>query len=233
MQTSDVTSAAAGTRAQTSSAYPGAAGFVPPRSELTSLADLAAAAAGCRGCDLHELPDTRTVFGEGNPRAWLALVGEQPGDIEDRRGRPFVGPAGKLLDRALAEVGLDRDELYVTNAVKHFRYRRGAGPRRIHQTPDARHVAACRPWLSAELNWIRPALVVILGATAGTALLGPSFRVTKMRGRLIPGPPGTNAQLLATLHPSAILRVDPERRDEVYAGFVADLRIAAEARPAA
>jgi len=145
---------------------------------------LAAAAADCRGCDLADLPGTQTVFGTGPARAWLALVGEQPGDVEDRRGLPFVGPAGKLLDRALGEVGLDRGELYVTNAVKHFRYRAGNGPRRIHQTPDARHVTACRPWLSAELNRVRPAIVVILGATAGSSLLGPSFRVTRMRGRL-------------------------------------------------
>jgi DNA polymerase len=117
--------------------------------------------------------------------------------------------------------------VWVTNAVKHFRYRRGDGPRRIHQTPDARHVTACRPWLSAELNRIRPAVVVVLGATAGQALLGPSFRVTKMRGRPLPGPPGANATLLATLHPSAILRAEPDRRDEAYAGLVADLAIAA------
>jgi DNA polymerase len=193
------------------------------------LAGLAAAAAECRGCDLAEAPDTRTVFGEGRQDARVVLVGEQPGDVEDRRGRPFVGPAGKLLDRALGEAGLARDELYVTNAVKHFRYRRGAGPRRIHQTPDSRQVAACRPWLSAELNRIRPSLVVLLGATAGQALLGPSFRVTRMRGRLIPGPAGTNAQLLATLHPSAVLRVDPEQRDEVYAGFVRDLCVVSAA----
>jgi DNA polymerase len=204
----------------------GAAGFVPDGADLAALA---AASASCRGCDLADLPGTRTVFGEGRPDARCVLVGEQPGDIEDRRGRPFVGPAGKLLDRALAEAGFDREQLYVTNAVKHFRYRRGDGPRRIHQTPDARHVAACRPWLSAELNRIRPAVVVLLGATAGQALMGPEFRVTRMRGRLLPGPAGSNAHLLATLHPSAVLRVDPASRDEVFAGFVADLRVAATA----
>ncbi|WP_217699317.1 UdgX family uracil-DNA binding protein [Protofrankia sp. BMG5.30] len=201
----------------------GALPFVPPDADL---AGLAAAAASCRGCELADLPDTRTVFGEGNPRARLVLVGEQPGDVEDRRGRPFVGPAGKLLDRALADAGIDRAEAYVTNAVKHFRYRRNGGPRRIHQTPDARQVTACRPWLAAELNRIRPRLVVLLGATAGQALLGPSFRVTKMRGRLLPGPPGSDAQLIATLHPSAVLRVEPATRDEVYAGFVHDLELA-------
>jgi DNA polymerase len=147
--------------------------------------------------------------------------------VEDRRGRPFVGPAGKLLDRALADAGLNRDDLYVTNAVKHFRYRTGDGPRRIHQTPDAQQITACRPWLTAELNLLRPMLVVLLGATAGQALLGPSFRVTKMRGRLLTGPSGSRAQLLATLHPSAVLRVAPAARDEVYAGFVRDLELAA------
>lgn len=204
-----------------------ASSFVPPSG--TDLSALAAAAANCRGCELAELAETRTVFGEGVAHARLVLVGEQPGDVEDRRGRPFVGPAGKLLDRALGDAGLDRDALYVTNAVKHFRYRRGDGPRRIHQTPDARHVTACRPWLSAELNRIRPEVVVVLGGTAGQALLGPTFRVTKMRGRLLPGPPGSRARLLATLHPSAVLRVPPEARDEAYAGLVADLRVAAGA----
>jgi DNA polymerase len=195
------------------------------------LPTLSAAAADCRGCDLAELPGTRTVFGAGPANAWLVLVGEQPGDVEDRRGVPFVGPAGRLLDRALGEVGLERAEVYATNAVKHFGYRMGDGPRRIHQSPQARHVTACRPWLAAELNLIRPSLVVVLGATAGSSLLGPSFRVTRMRGRLLPGPPGSNAQLLATLHPSAVLRADPASRDAVYDGFVADLRIAAAARP--
>jgi DNA polymerase len=204
----------------------GAAPFVPGGADL---ATLATAAAACQGCDLADLPDTRTVFGEGRPDARCVLVGEQPGDIEDRRGRPFVGPAGKLLDRALAEAELNREDMYVTNAVKHFRYRRGDGPRRIHQTPDARHILACRPWLSAELNRIRPTVVVLLGATAGQALLGPDFRVTRMRGRLLPGPAGSHAHLLATLHPSAVLRVAPANRDQVYAGFVADLRVAATA----
>jgi DNA polymerase len=215
------------TTARGDSGPAGAASFVPAGADLPALA---AAAAGCQGCELAALPQTRTVFGEGPPDARIVLVGEQPGDIEDRRGRPFVGPAGKLLDRALVEAGLDRDRLYVTNAVKHFRHRRGDGPRRIHQTPDAAHVRACRPWLAAELNRIRPRLVVVLGATAGQALLGPSFRVAKMRGRLLPGPPGSDAQLLATLHPSAVLRVDPADRAAAFDGLVADLRIAAAAR---
>jgi DNA polymerase len=203
----------------------GAAPWVPAGA---GLAALAAAAAACKGCELAELEDTRAVFGEGPPDARMALVGEQPGDVEDRRGRPFVGPAGRLLDRALAEAGLDRERLYVTNAVKHFRYRGGgAGSRRIHQTPDASHIRACRPWLAAELNLVRPAVVVVLGATAGQALVGPSFRVTAMRGRPLPGPPGSHAQLVATLHPSAILRTDPATREEAFAGLVADLRVAA------
>lgn len=191
---------------------------------------LTAAAADCRGCDLYELPDTRTVFGEGPTDARMVLVGEQPGDVEDRRGRPFVGPAGRLLDRALADAGIDRSITYVTNAVKHFKFSRAAaGKRRIHQTPDTHEIAACKPWLVAELNLIRPEVVVLLGATAGQALLGPSFRVTKMRGQLLDGPPGANAVLLATLHPSAVLRADEARRDEVYAGFVRDLEVAAHA----
>lgn len=170
------------------------------------------------------------VFGEGPPGARLALVGEQPGDIEDRRGRPFVGPAGKLLDRALDEAGIDRAAAWVTNAVKHFRYRSDApGARRIHQTPEVSHITACRPWLEAELNRVRPAVVVILGATAGRSLLGPSFRVTAARGRLLDGPPGSGARLIATLHPSAVLRTAPDARDEVYDGFVRDLAAAARA----
>ncbi|HMA46888.1 MAG TPA: UdgX family uracil-DNA binding protein [Frankiaceae bacterium] len=204
--------------------FPTAAPFVPAGGGLDVLA---AAAADCRGCDLYELPDTRTVFGEGPADARMVLVGEQPGDVEDRRGRPFVGPAGKLLDRALADAGVDRAATYVTNAVKHFKFTQAAaGKRRIHQTPDTHETAACKPWLVAELNLIRPEVVVLLGATAGQALLGPSFRVTKMRGQLLEGPPGSNALLLPTLHPSAVLRADEARREEVYAGFVRDLEVA-------
>jgi len=170
------------------------------------------------------------VFGAGGPAARVVLVGEQPGDVEDRRGQPFVGPAGKLLDRALDAAGIDRDTAYVTNAVKHFKFTlAGAGKRRIHASPDAYEVAACKPWLEAELNALRPELVVLLGATAAKALLGPSFRVTQQRGVLIDGPPGSDAQLLATIHPSAVLRADDAARDAAFDGLVSDLRTAAAA----
>ena len=159
----------------------------------------------------------------------MALVGEQPGDVEDRRGRPFVGPAGKLLDRALHEAGIEREQAYVTNAVKHFKFTMAStGKRRIHAKPDALEVAACKPWLIAELNRLRPELVVVLGATAAGSLLGPSFRVTKQRGQLLDGPPGSGARLLATIHPSAVLR-GGDQQEEMYQGLVNDLRVAATA----
>ncbi|KFG06421.1 UdgX family uracil-DNA binding protein [Streptomyces scabiei] len=187
------------------------------------------AAADCRGCPLWEHA-TQTVFGKGDAAAWLLLVGEQPGDREDRQGEPFVGPAGRLLRRALEEAGIDMDTAYVTNAVKHFKFTRppGGGRRRIHQAPDLREVAACRPWLLAELRLVRPEVVVVLGATAGRALLGPSFRVTRDRGALLSLPSeGTEAgpRVVATLHPSAVLRADD--REGAYAGLVADLEVAA------
>lgn len=208
--------------------WPTAAAFVPASADLDVLAR---AAAGCRGCPLHE-PATQTVFGSGPPGARLALVGEQPGDAEDLAGRPFVGPAGRMLDGALAEAGIDRAAAYVTNAVKHFKYR-AQGKRRIHASPDTWEVRACTPWLQAELASVRPALVVLLGATAGKAVFGPSFRVTQSRGVLLPWPPGGDVerygsgQALATLHPSAVLRADDV--DAARAGLVADLRIAAAA----
>jgi DNA polymerase len=205
--------------------WPTAAAFVPEGADVPALAE---AALGCKGCPLHENA-TQTVFGEGNIRARFVLVGEQPGDVEDRRGRPFVGPAGKLLDRALEAAGLDREQGYVTNAVKHFKFTMaGSGRRRIHAKPDAYEMAACRPWLAAELNNIRPKLVILLGATAAQTLLGSGFRVTKSRGQLLPGPAGSDAQLLATIHPSAVLRASSDSRDEAYAGLVTDLRTAAE-----
>lgn len=188
------------------------------------------AAADCRGCPLYE-DATQTVFGKGDGSARLLLVGEQPGDQEDRQGEPFVGPAGRLLRRALDEAGIDWDATYVTNAVKHFKFTRppGGGKRRIHKAPDLREVAACRPWLLAELRLVRPEIVVALGATAGKALLGGSFRVTKDRGALLPLPAeeAEGARVVATLHPSAVLRADD--RDAAYAGLVSDLRVAAEA----
>jgi len=215
---------------------PTAAPFVPATPDLD---ELRAAARGCRGCHLYR-DTTQTVFGEGPPDARAVMVGEQPGDIEDRRGEPFVGPAGKVLDRAIVEAGLDRSTTYVTNAVKHFKHKPAApGKRRIHQTPDRTEIMACRPWLVAEFALLHPQAVVVLGATAAKALLGPEFRVTKSRGVLLPWPDSAyhaedfagevhdGAFVLATIHPSAVLRADD--RDEAYAGLVADLIVAAKA----
>ncbi|HSV65165.1 MAG TPA: UdgX family uracil-DNA binding protein [Mycobacteriales bacterium] len=201
----------------------------------TDLAGLRAAASGCRACELWQ-PATQTVFGAGPVDARIVFVGEQPGDVEDRRGEPFVGPAGRLLDRALADAGIDRDISYVTNTVKHFRFRPG-GRRRIHQTPGPEHVAACRPWLDAELALIAPDVVVCLGATAARTLLGSAFRITTQRGRLMPydGPAAEedaaarSAWIMATTHPSAVLRVPGDQRPAAYDALVADLRIAAGA----
>jgi uracil-DNA glycosylase len=208
---------------------PTAAPFVPEGADLPGLAR---AAAGCRGCHLYENA-SQTVFGEGLPGARVVLVGEQPGDQEDRQGRPFVGPAGRLLDRALEEAGIERADAYVTNAVKHFKFTMAtSGKRRIHATPDAMEIAACRPWLDAELALLDPEIVIALGATAGKALFGRQFRVTRSRGVLLPWPAGDDAgtqapYAMATIHPSAVLRADD--REAAYAGLVADLRVAAEA----
>jgi uracil-DNA glycosylase family protein len=199
--------------------WPTAAPFVPAD---PSLDDLAAAAEGCRGCPLWE-PATQVVFGAGPADARLVIVGEQPGDQEDKAGEPFVGPAGRLLDDALEEAGIDRSLAYVTNAVKHFKFR-ASGKRRIHATPDTWEVAACKPWLEAEVAVLQPDLVVLLGATAGKAVFGSSFRVTQSRGVLMPY---GDLQALATLHPSAVLRSDD--REAARAGLVADLRVAAAA----
>jgi DNA polymerase len=186
------------------------------------------AAVDCTGCDLHRQA-TQTVFGLGPPNARIVLVGEQPGDQEDLQGAPFVGPAGDVLDRALADVGLVRGELYVTNAVKHFKFVE-RGKRRIHQKPTMTEVAACRPWLEAELRALKPTIVVCLGATAAQALLGAQFRLMKERGRFLSTP--WAPKLLATLHPSAVLRAEePEQQAELYALLVQDLRtVAAAAR---
>jgi uracil-DNA glycosylase family protein len=201
----------------------GAARFVP--SAPGGVADLAAAAARCSGCDLYRHA-SRTVFGKGPTEARIVMVGEQPGDQEDRQGAPFVGPAGEVFDRALGEVGLPRDRLYVTNAVKHFKYVR-RGPRRIHQTPAAADLAACRPWLEAELGLIKPEVLVCLGATAARALLGSAFRIMRDRGRWVDSP--WAPRTIATLHPSAVLRGEDEAaQGRLYAMLRDDLRLVAE-----
>lgn len=200
--------------------------WVPEHADVAALRD---AAVGCRGCELYE-PATQTVFSAGNPRASMMLVGEQPGDVEDREGIPFVGPAGRLLQRAVEEAGIDRSTVYVTNAVKHFRFEL-RGKRRIHQTPQVRHIKACRPWLSAEISAVEPQLIVCLGAVAAKSLLGNDFRITKDRGRLIDADiDGHPRQVIATAHPSAVLRTsDGPEREEAYAALVADLQTAAGA----
>jgi uracil-DNA glycosylase family protein len=198
------------------------------------LAGLRAAAGTCQACELWE-PATQTVFGAGPADARVVLVGEQPGDVEDRKGEPFVGPAGRLLDRALDDAGIDRSRAYVTNAVKHFRFT-PTPKRRLHHTPGPEHVAACRPWLAAELTLVAPELVVVLGATAAKALLGPSFRITKQRGQLMPFENSLLDEdaavkatwIIATTHPSAVLRVPGADRAAAYDALVADLKVAAK-----
>jgi uracil-DNA glycosylase len=192
-----------------------AAVHLPDRPSLPALRE---AVQTCRGCALYRNA-TQAVFGEGARAADVMLVGEQPGDSEDREGRPFVGPAGRLLDRALEEVGIDRAATYVTNVVKHFKWQ-GRGKRRIHQKPNWTEMTACRPWLDAELAVVQPRVLVCLGATAAQALLGRQFRVTRSRGELVDSP---LAELVtATVHPSSILRA--EDRETEYAAFVADLK---------
>jgi len=185
------------------------------------LEEVRLAAAACRACDLWRC-GTQTVFGEGAETAEVMLVGEQPGDKEDLAGRPFVGPAGRILDQALEDAGIDRSAVYVTNAVKHFKWE-ARGKRRLHKRPDAGEIAACRPWLDTEIELVRPRVVVCLGATAAQALLGRSFRVTKQRGELFPQPAGH--VVTATVHPSSILRApDAAARDRELAAFTEDLR---------
>ena len=200
-----------------------AADFVPEGAGITQLRE---AAQGCRGCELWENA-TQTVFSAGPTTARVVLVGEQPGDQEDRQGQPFVGPAGRLLVKAIDEAGIDRAVTYRTNAVKHFRFTQaGPGKRRIHQTPEMRHITACRPWLVEELRLVDPDVIVCLGATATKALLGSAIRVTKDRGALMERETSLGPrQFLVTIHPSAVLRADD--RDAAYAGLVADLRVAA------
>jgi uracil-DNA glycosylase len=209
--------------AGTKTAEPTARPFVPDADNLDTLRT---AAATCHGCDLYKQA-TQTVFGEGARRARIMLVGEQPGDQEDLQGAPFVGPAGDVLNRALAEAGLARDDVYMTNAVKHFKWE-PRGKRRIHQKPRMSEVRACRPWLEAEITAVRPAVIVCLGSTAAQSLMGPQFRVTKSRGQVLHSP--WAPALVATFHPSAVLRADtPEARDEVFRSLTSDLTVAAKA----
>jgi DNA polymerase len=199
---------------------------------MTSLKTLEKDAQGCQRCGLYRNA-TQTVFGSGSTKAWLMMVGEQPGDQEDRAGEPFVGPAGRLLDKALVAADIDRDRVYVTNAVKHFKFEQ-RGKRRIHKTPSRTEVVACQPWLLAEMNAIAPDVVVLLGATAAKSLMGNDFRLTAHRGEVLRLPSDrdkaqldVDPQVVATVHPSAILRGPPKDRDKAFDALVADLRVAA------
>jgi len=207
---------------------PGAEQWVPQRPTLSRLR---AAVQECRGCELYQ-DATQGVMGDGAADARLVLLGEQPGDKEDQEGEPFVGPAGRVLDDALADAGITPEGVYTTNVVKHFRWSGMRGKRRIHQSPKQQHVEACRPWLDAELRLLRPRGVVLLGGTAGKALYGPSFRVGESRGRRLDWPQDRPVAVppewvLATTHPSAVLRARDERQ-EAYDALVADLRLAAD-----
>src|SRR4030081_1854736 len=196
----------------------------PPDS--SSLSTVREAAEHCTACHLYKRA-TQTVFGEGPKKASIMLVGEQPGDYEDVAGKPFVGPAGKIMDRALEEAGIDRKEVYVTNAVKHFKWE-PRGKRRIHQKPNSREIAACRPWLEAELRLVKPKVLVVLGAAAAQTIFGPSFRVTRERGKVLSSK--FAPKVVATVHPSSLLRQpDEESREREYKKFVADLRVALKA----
>ena len=197
-----------------------------PVPDTSSLMTLKTTAKACSACHLYKHA-TQTVFGEGPKGATLMLLGEQPGDQEDLAGKPFVGPAGKILDRALEEAGIDRTQVYVTNTVKHFKWE-PRGKRRIHKKPNSREIAACRPWLEAELRVVRPNLLVCMGATAAQAVFGPAFRVTRERGRVLESE--LAPKVVATVHPSSLLRQpDEESREREYKLFVADLRVAVKA----
>lgn len=201
---------------------PTAAAFLPEKHDLKSLAE---AAQHCEGCPLFANA-TQTVFGEGPRRAEAVFVGEQPGDAEDKEGRPFVGPAGRLFDKLLAEAGITREKVYVTNAVKHFKWE-PRGKRRLHSKPNSREIFACRPWLEAELEAIRPELLVLLGATAAQAMLGSQFRITRQRGR--PLETEWAPWTMATYHPSAVLRaLDQPDGERIRIDFLADLRLVAD-----
>jgi DNA polymerase len=197
-----------------------AADFIPSHPTLPKLRE---AAMGCRGCHLWTL-GTQTVFGEGPRRARVMIVGEQPGDQEDRAGHPFVGPSGKLLDHALEAAGIDRDDVYVTNAVKHFKWERGEkSARRIHKKPNDAEIRACHPWLDEEIRLVQPEVVVCLGATAAQSIMGKAFRVTKERGRAVTAPNG--GVIIATVHPSSVLRApDADARAQAERDFVSDIK---------
>src|SRR5207245_8408029 len=199
----------------------------PP--DTTSWSAVREAAKNCEACHLYKRA-TQTVFGEGPKGAAMMLVGEQPGDYEDVAGKPFVGPAGKIMDRALEEAGIDRKHVYITNAVKHFKWE-ARGKRRIHKKPNSREIAACKPWLEAELRVVKPKLVVCLGATAGQTIFEPSFRVTRERGKVLSSKLASGScRIVATVHPSSLLRQpDEESREREYKNFVADLRVALKA----
>jgi DNA polymerase len=207
---------------------PGADRYLPQERDLGALRD---AAETCHGCSLFE-DATQTVFGNGNSGAPIMLVGEQPGDQEDRAGEPFVGPAGRLLARALEDAGVDPALVYETNAVKHFKFTRKGGKRRIHQKPGRTEVVACRPWLIAEIEAVRPQVIVCLGATAAQSLLGNTFRVSTQRGQQLRLPASVDVDLtpepivVATVHPSSVLRDRSDQHDQVYKSFVDDLRSA-------
>lgn len=197
--------------------FPGASEWVPDNGGLSQLV---AAMPDCRGCDLYQFAD-QVVPGDGPAPARMMFIGEQPGDAEDKKGQAFVGPAGRLLDKAMVEAGIDRSEAYVTNAVKHFRFER-TRKRRIHKTPGVSHIVACGPWLQRELEVVKPSLVVVLGAVAARAVLGTGFKVTEQRGRPLELPDGRAA--VATVHPSSVVRSREYRRD--FTLFVDDLRVA-------
>jgi uracil-DNA glycosylase family protein len=210
-------------------AVPGAAQFVPDTDDLSALSD---ASQTCKGCDLYRNAN-QAVFGEGSPDAKVVLVGEQPGDQEDKAGHPFVGPAGRLLDKALAAADIDRTAVYVTNAVKHFKFEE-RGTRRIHKTPSRTEVVACQPWLLAEFNALQPDVVVLLGATAAKAVMGNDFRLTQHRGEVLRLPADNmtidldvDPQVVATVHPSSVLRGPSENREQAFDALVEDLRVVA------
>jgi uracil-DNA glycosylase family protein len=208
--------------------HPGAEAWVPEDAGITRLRK---AARSCEGCDLYR-EATQTVFGDGPESARMFMVGEQPGDVEDREGEPFVGPAGRLLDQALEDAGIDRSRIYLTNAVKHFKFEQvERGKRRLHKKPTRGETVACHPWLEAELAAVKPALVVALGATAAQSLMGADFRVSTQRGEVLDldlDEIDHHCEFLATVHPSAVIRLSGDDRDEAIKRFTADLRKAAE-----